>query len=140
MKQQPDWYLYKDIIDSPHHVSIHHRPMSMEERAAQFSPFAALSGYEAAVWETARLTDERTELDEDEKTLLNEQLQLIAVHIQEQPAIKVTYFEPDQKKAGGARKTITGKLKKIDQDKRVLVMIDGRQLQIEALLEIELLT
>ena len=67
----PDWLRYADIIDKQHHVSKKHPPMSMEDRAAQFSPFAALTGYEAAVKETARLTDDREELDEDEKTRLN---------------------------------------------------------------------
>lgn len=137
MNYQSDWYPYKDIIEKPHPISRHHRPMTMEERAAQFSTFAALTGYEAAVVETARLTDEKKELDEDEKALLNERLVIIANHLAELPEISATYFVPDDRKEGGANKIITGRLKKIDMDRHVLVMTDGRELQIEALLEIE---
>lgn len=137
MKHLPDWYPYKDIINRPHPVSTHHRAMSMEERAAQFSPFAALTGYEAAIHETARLTDERIELDDDEKELLNEQLQLLAAHIQERPDVKVIFFEPDQTKSGGARKCMTGKLTKIDRYQQKLIFEDKSILPIEQLLHIE---
>ena len=111
--------------------------MSMEERAAQFSPFAALTGYEAAVKETARLTDDREELDEDEKTRLNAQLQKISARLQEQPEVMVTYFAPDERKTGGARQIYRGRLRKIDRNRKMLIMVDQTELPIENLLNIE---
>lgn len=128
---------YDDIIHLPHHVSRIHPQMSMEDRAAQFSPFAALTGYEAAVKETARLTDDREELDEDEKTRLNAQLQKISAHLQEQPEVMVTYFAPDERKTGGARQTYRGRLRKIDRNRKMLIMVDQTELPIENLLNIE---
>ena len=125
------------IIDKQHHVSKKHPPMSMEDRAAQFSPFAALTGYEAAVKETARLTDDREELDEDEKTRLNAQLQKISARLQEQPEVMVTYFAPDERKTGGARQTYRGRLRKIDRNRKMLIMVDQTELPIENLLNIE---
>lgn len=133
----PDWLRYADIIDKQHHVSKKRPPMSMEERAAQFSPFAALTGYEAAVKETARLTDDREELDEDEKTRLNAQLQKISARLQEQPEVMVTYFAPDERKTGGARQTYRGRLRKIDRNRKMLIMVDQTELPIENLLNIE---
>ena len=133
----PDWLRYADIIDKQHHVSKKHQPMSMEDRAAQFSPFAALTGYEAAVKETARLTDDREELDEDEKTRLNAQLQKISARLQEQPEVMVTYFAPDERKTGGARQTYRGRLRKIDRNRKMLIMVDQTELPIENLLNIE---
>ena len=128
---------YDDIIYLPHHVSRIHPQMSMEDRAAQFSPFAALTGYEAAVKETARLTDDREELDEDEKTRLNAQLQKISTRLQEQPEVMVTYFAPDERKTGGARQTYRGRLRKIDRNRKMLIMVDQTELPIENLLNIE---
>ena len=128
---------YDDIIHLPHHVSKTHPQMSMEDRAAQFSPFAALTGYEAAVKETARLTDDREELDEDEKTRLNAQLQKISARLQEQPEVMVTYFAPDERKTGGARQTYRGRLRKIDRNRKMLIMVDQTELPIENLLNIE---
>ena len=133
----PDWLRYADIIDKQHHVSKKHPPTSMEDRAAQFSPFAALTGYEAAVKETARLTDDREELDEDEKTRLNAQLQKISARLQEQPEVMVTYFAPDERKTGGARQTYRGRLRKIDRNRKMLIMVDQTELPIENLLNIE---
>ncbi len=132
-----DWLRYADIIDKPHPVSKKHKRMSMEERAAQFSPFAALTGYEAAVKETARLTDEQEELDEDEKAVINESLQNLCFHLSERPPVKVTYFEPDEKKAGGARKNAAGRLRKIDKDRQMLVLEDGKEIPIDDILKIE---
>jgi len=105
---------YDDIINLPHHVSVTRPHMTAVDRAAQFSPFAALTGYDAAIRETARLTDERVELDEYIKDALNKRLQIIAERMKEQPEITITYFQPDTKKSGGANITDTGTVKKID--------------------------
>ena len=106
---------YDDIINLPHHVSSTHPHMPMRDRAAQFMPFRALTGYEAAVHETARPTDSKAELTEDEKSLLDLRLQELADRITEHPKVTLTYFQPDKRKTGGACVTITGRLKKFDE-------------------------
>lgn len=127
---------YDDMIHLPHHVSSVHPRMSMLDRAAQFSPFAALTGYESAIQETARVTDRRMELDEDAKADLDQKLRLLEVS-PEQPPVALTYFQPDGKKAGGAYITITGRIKKMDEYARVIVLTDGRSINIDDLLELE---
>ena len=116
---------YADIIDLPHHVSTRHTQMPMEKRAAQFSPFAAMVGHDAAIRETARLTEEQLELSEDEKAVIDGKLQMIQAHIKEQPEVTVTYFQPDEKKSGGAYVTITGSARRIDEVERILNLADG---------------
>lgn len=127
---------YDDIIDLPHHVSTTHSHMSMLDRAAQFQPFRALSGYEDAVKDTARLTDEKIELMEDEKALLDARLQRLADDISSLPLVTLTYFRPDKKKAGGAYVSVTGQLKKINDHEGVLILLGGERIMIEDILEI----
>ena len=110
--------------------------MPIVDRAAQFSPFAALTGHRAAIEETARVTDRRIELDEDAKEQLDQTLQLLLERIDEQPEITVTWFSPDKKKAGGQYHTATGKLKRIDSREGRLILTDGNQIPLEDLLEI----
>ena len=128
---------YDDIINLPHHVSTTHPHMSAIDRAAQFSPFAALTGYDAAVKETARLTDDKIELDESMKEALSDQLQIIADRIKEYPEITITYFQPDEKKNGGAYVAVTGTVKKIDKYERVVVMTDGKAIPIDEIIRID---
>ena len=116
---------YVDIIGLPHHTSPTRPRMSVSARAAQFAPFAALTGYGAAVDETARLTDDMIVLDENAKAMLDGKLQIIAEHIAEHPEITVTYFEPDKKKSGGAYVSVTGQVKEIDEYERVVRLCDG---------------
>ena len=132
-KQNP----YADIIDLPHHVSPRHPQMSMEKRAAQFSPFAAMVGHDAAIRETARLTEKQLDLTEDEKALLDGKLQLLREHIKEQPAVTITYFQPDKKKSGGAYVTVTGFATKIDEVTNVLIMRDGQKIPVNNILSME---
>lgn len=134
---QNDPHRYDDIINLPHHVSDKRPQMSRWSRAAQFAPFAALTGYEDAVNETARLTNEKIELDENTKELLDEKLQLIQQHLEEQPEITITFFKPDEKKAGGTYVTISGIIKKIDGFTRVVVMSDGKTVKIDDILELD---
>ena len=129
---------YDNIIDLPHHVSATHHRMSMVERAAQFQPFRALTGYEDAVRETARLTDERVELTEDEKVLLDAKLQKLADRLSSQPRVTVTWFQPDKRKAGGAYVTTTGQLKKIGDFEGVLILVGGKRIVIENILNIQI--
>jgi len=128
---------YDDIIDLPHHVSDAHPRMPMHDRAAQFMPFRALTGYEDAVREKARLTDEKVELTEDEKTLLDGKLQRLADDLASQPKITLTCFQPDKKKAGGAYVSVTGRLKKIDDVEGVLILSGGELILIEDILDIK---
>lgn len=127
---------YDDIINLPHHVSSTRPHMSAHDRAAQFSPFAALTGYEAAVKETARLTDERIELNDDMKAALNEHLLIIQEQLDNQPQISITYFQPDKIKDGGTYILATGCVKKLDQYKRIVVMIDGTKIPIDDIIGI----
>lgn len=128
---------YDDIINLPHHVSPTHPQMSLSDRAAQFAPFAALTAHGEAIKETARLTDARIELDEDEKTVLNERLRMVQETLQEQPEITLTYFQPDGRKAGGRYVTATGKVKKFDTYGRVVVMYDGLRIPFREIYKIE---
>ena len=128
---------YDDMIDLPHHVSTTRPRMTNMDRAAQFSPFAAVVGYDAAVKETARLTDARIEMDENSKTILNEKLQMILEHSDRNPEIMITYFVQDSKKAGGAYVSTTGILKKVDAYEQVLVMRDGTRIPLSDIFEIE---
>lgn len=127
---------YDDILHLPHPTSKRHPRMPIVDRAAQFSPFAALTGHRAAIEETARVTDRRIELDEDAKEQLDQTLQLLLERIDEQPEITVTWFSPDKKKAGGQYHTATGKLKRIDTQESRLILTDGTQIPLEDLLRI----
>lgn len=128
---------YEDIINLPHHVSPTRPRMSRADRAAQFSPFAALSGYGDAVQETARLTNQRIELDESAKAALDEKLRLLAEVIEDRPEAAITYFLPDRKKAGGEYVTATGQVKKVDAVAQELVMANGRIIPIADIIEVE---
>ena len=124
---------YDDIIDLPHPTSERHPRMPMANRAAQFSPFAALSGYDDAVKETARLTDSKVELTEEEKVILDAKLQLLVPGMD----ASFTYFQQDDKKEGGAYLTVTGTVKKFDSYAREIVLGDGRRMPIDDILELQ---
>lgn len=121
---------YDDIIHLPHHVSQNHPQMPLRERAAQFAPFAALTGYEAAVGETARQTTERRELDAQEAAELNRRLASLIARLPERPEVTIEYFVPDDRKAGGAYVTVTGRMRHISVAKMTLVM-DGTEIPME---------
>lgn len=128
---------YEQIIHQKHHVSRSHPQMARIDRAAQFAPFAALTGYEAAVEETARLTDEKIELEEDALAILNMRLQILQENESRHPKITVTYFLPDKKKSGGAYVTEAGQLKRIDETEQMLLLTDSRQIAISDIYSIE---
>ena len=130
---------YHDIMDLSHHVSKTHPPMDSVDRAAQFSPFAALTGHEAAIRETERLTQERVELSEDSKALLDEKLRMIMEQIEEHPQVSVCYFLPDERKSGGAYRTVTGRVKKIDVHRGALVFMEGEAITMKDITEITIL-
>lgn len=130
---------YEDIIDLPHHVSPTRPQMSLHDRAAQFSPFAALTGHQEAVHETQRLTLEKRELDENQKVVINEKLQKLLERVAELPEVRITYFEPDRKKEGGSYPEIHGNVKKIDEIMRQIYLTDGTVIGIEDIVDIEIL-
>ena len=115
---------YDDIIDQPHHVSERHPQMSMYNRAAQFAPFAALTGHNAAITEVARLTEAEQELSESDAEVLNRKLAYLH-SLDEKPTISVTYFVPDDMKEGGSYHTATGIVKSVETDKGVLQFENG---------------
>ena len=136
MSKPFDLHDYSDIIDLPAPAFSHRRRMTMTERGAQFSPFAALTGYDAAVEEAARLTDRRAELTEDKKEEIDAKLRL-AVGNESEGEITVTYFVPDAKKSGGAYRTRIGTALRVDEYESVLIMADGYRIRLDAIREIE---
>ena len=128
---------YDDMIDMPHHVSSVHPQMRMEERAAQFSPFAALTGYGAVIKETARRTVPRLELSENSQEEIKRQLDHLAEHIYERPEVSITYFLADQKKEGGAYVTTAGTIKRLDDVEGILKLEDGTCIKIEDIIKIQ---
>jgi len=128
---------YDDIIHLPHPTSKKHPRMSVRDRAAIFSPFSALSGHGAAIAETARLTDQRMELNEDAKVELDRRQAVLLEHIGEQPEVTVTWFRPDDRKEGGIYVTTVGRAKKIDEFKRILSMVSGQKIVLDDIVQIE---
>ena len=125
---------YDDIIDLPRPKS-KHEPMPMSDRAAQFSPFAALTGYGDAIDETARLTDARIELSEEERAELDYKQQYLATL--DAPTVTVTYFISDERKSGGAYVTHTGVLKRVDEVERMVVFKDGLRVPLDEVMDIK---
>lgn len=130
-------HTYDDIINLPHPTSQKHSRMSLQDRAAQFAPFAALTGHDAAIQETARTTDRKIELDEDQQLRLNEQLQLLQASLPSPDPVTCTYFVPDTRKAGGEYVSHTGIVKKLDSFQNQLIFEDQTVIPIQNLFKIE---
>lgn len=128
---------YDDMLDLPRPVSRTRRPMPLSDRAAQFSPFAALTGYHAAIQETGRLTESARELDESQKEILNRQLQLLSSLLPQRPLVQVTFFQPDPRKPGGSYQTRTGPVKKIDLRAATLILEDLVPIPLPAILRLD---
>ncbi len=145
-----DVHRYDDMLHLPHHVSTHHPPMTLTNRAAQFSPFAALTGYDAELEEAGRRTDRRVELSECERALLDERLHLLQTWLSRipgkwaahttpdftMPEVTITYFVPDGRKEGGAYTAVTGTVRRIDPIQRTLLMADGTAISMEDVVQI----
>lgn len=127
---------YDDIIHLPHPVSKRHPQMPMMDRAAQFSPFAALMGHGEAIKETERLTQPRVELDENEKNFLNEKLREIQMNLSEKPRVKIVYYVQDEKKAGGTYVTFEGNVRKIDAYQKKMIFEDGTAVDMKDIADI----
>lgn len=128
---------YEDIIDLPHHQSAVHPQMPMQDRAAQFAPFAALTGHEAAIQETQRLTDREMQLDEDALEALDEKLELIREHIGAEEKVTFTCFVPDEKKEGGSYVTCSGWVKKLDLYARTILLSDNTVISLDKIVDIQ---
>ena len=128
---------YDEIMGLPHHVSKTRPQMPMSDRAAQFAPFAALTGYDAAIKETGRLTDERIELDVEALSALDMKYQLLMEALDEAPEVIITYFRPDERKAGGKYVSAVGAVKKIDDFERRITMRDGTRIPMDDVLSID---
>ncbi len=122
---------YKDIIALPHHSSDTRAHMSLHDRASQFAPFAALNGYDAAIGETARLTDSKLTLSEEQESILNERIRIIMERIKEKPEVNVTYFVHDQRKSGGAYVTAAVSVRRVDSFTRQLILTDGIKIPLD---------
>ena len=129
---------YDDIINLPHHVSKTRPQMSMLERAAQFAPFQALTGYGAAIQETARRTEDKIELGDEEVALLNAKLQVLADHLPENPEVCIVWFKPDDRKAGGSYVEMTGKVKRIDDVAGLISLQSGEKIQIDNIMFLDI--
>ncbi len=134
---QEDVKQYADIINLPRHISDHRNHMPIKDRAAQFSPFAAVVGYDAAIKEAARLTDHKINLTEAEITLIDDRLRLIEDQLSHKPVIEIVFFQPDASKAGGAYRSEAGIVKSIDGYEHQVTMMDGTSIPIEEILEIK---
>ncbi|MBQ8904596.1 MAG: hypothetical protein IJY73_10005 [Oscillospiraceae bacterium] len=128
---------YDDIINLRHYSSPARPRMSRMNRAAQFAPFAALTGYAAAVTETARLTDKRHELTEDERIMLSEKLHILSENEQDRPVVRITYFLPDIRKSGGSYEAVTGAVRRIDEGEMKIIFTDGTRIDIADIYDIE---
>lgn len=129
---------YEDIRNHERYQLKHHTPMSLESRAAQFAPFAALVGYDEEIGESARSTDGREELSEDAIDALNQAFQKLLEHEEERPLVTVTYFQPDTKKDGGKYMTYTGNFRFYDVEKRVMKFVDGMVIGVGQVCRIEI--
>lgn len=131
---------YDDIINMKHFVSKRYPQMSMRDRAAQFSPFAALTGYDAEIKETTRLTDRRIELDEDVLDKLNERLYILRKVLDDgsvYPEVRITYFEKDLKKDGGKYITVSGRVRKIHEYRNIVIFEDGTEVSVHDISDID---
>ena len=128
---------YDDILQLPHHISASRKPMAITARAAQFAPFAALSGYDAEVQEAGRLTDRPIEPDDYEKEALNARLRRLARHLREKWVVSLVFFQPDERKAGGAYVTRTGTVKKLYETERLLTLTDGTVIPLDDLIALD---
>ena len=127
---------YEDIIELPHHRSSRHAPLSMESRAAQFAPFAALTGYEDALVESERQTEHFQELDDGIKAILDAKLQLLEDRKKGKPMVTIRYFVPDERKEGGSYQVISGQYRKMDLGKEQVILDEGEGIPLERIVDI----
>ena len=130
---------YDDIINLPHYEPKHHPRMSIWNRAAQFAPFAALTGYDAAIHESNRVTDDWIDLGESDNEELNRKMELLLSKLSEQPSVTIEYFVPDERKEGGSYQSYTGNVKRIDEYEQTMIMTDGIIIQLRMITNITII-
>lgn len=130
---------YDDIINLEHHISKKHKQMSLESRSAQFAPFAALTGYDEAVKETARITDSKIFIDDGIKEIINKTIQQIKNNLNNNIQIKVTYFVPDELKSGGKYQTKIGIVAKVNEYLKIIKLEEGTEIPIEEIIELDII-
>ncbi len=135
--KETDYFPYEDIVDFSHPISKIYRPMTLADRAVQFNPFAALTGYDDEIREAIRFTSEKILLAEDEKQALDKKLQVLLLRIHEKPDVEVVYFVADEKKSGGSYQTVQGTLKKIDTFHPALILHDDTRIEVQDILRLE---
>ncbi len=128
---------YEDIVDLPPYISKKYPQPSMEDRAARFSPFAAVTGYEEMVQEQARVTDVKMDLDDSVKEKISDRLNMVLLFQHEEPIVRISYFVPDSKKDGGSYLEEVGKIKGIDQYRRLVIMQNGSRIPIEDIVSVD---
>lgn len=128
---------YEDILSAPRPKTYARPPMPQQDRAAQFAPFAALTGHQAAIGETARVTQPRRHLSEDQQEQLDRKQQLLQARAGDHPPVTVLYFQADEKKSGGAYRTITGHLRGVNSQKRLLYLTEGGQIPLDDIMELD---
>ena len=136
MKQLQETHRYDDIIEKKHPVSSRHAAMTNRDRAVQFAPFAALTGYDEVIKEASRLTTPRIELEESERQLLDQKLQYLYNRVDEQPEVEITYFEPDAHKSGGTYRTVRACVKKIDLYRSCVLLVGGQRIPMGEIIRI----
>lgn len=130
-------YPYEDILSVPRPTTHVRPPMPRQDRAAQFAPFAALTGHDAAIRETARTTQARRQLSEDEKLILDRKQQFLLEQVHRHPQVTVTYFQPDARKAGGAYQVFTGHVRALDTFRRLFRTVEGRDIPVDDIVDLE---
>ncbi len=135
--KQKECHKYDDIIHLPHHVSVHHPHMEEKDRAAQFSPFSALTGHGAAITETGRFTENKALLDDEYKSRMNEKLLFLSQWEGEKPEVMITYFVPDERKPGGSYERRKKQIRKLDMEKKTVEFIDGMKIFMDNIMELE---
>lgn len=128
---------YEDILYVPRPTTHVRPPMPRQDRAAQFAPFAALTGHDAAIRETARTTQARRQLSEDEKLILDRKQQFLLEQVHQYPQVTVTYFQPDTRKAGGAYQVFTGHVRALDTFRRLLRTMEGKDIPVDDIMDLE---
>lgn len=134
---KPEPHPYEDILYHPRPTNYARPPMSRQDRAAQFAPFAALNGHEAAIGETARVTQQRQELTEDEKERLDRRQRILQAHMEEHPTVTVRYFLPDDKKAGGTYQVVTGHLRRVNVHRGFLCLSEGVEIPLKDIVALD---
>lgn len=136
-RDQKDPRRYDDMLDMPHHVSMNHHPMPVQERAAQFSPFSALAGYEEMIEEASRQTDQRICLSEEQLEELDEKMEILKDKVADHPEVQFTLFHEDERKEGGEKIILKGKVQKTDECRQIVLLCDHTRIPMDEIIDMQ---